>query len=396
MFNKLVTLELGVMSVDLETLRVALPQIRSLHIRFCHPVRSWESLVRLTELEHLEIEFGLDDASKQQIEPALTVIRKMVPLTSVRLSRVPGIEACAALLPLTRIEILSLRVTVPGDEMPEFQRGLAALSPSMRNFDLSLENFPHVPTAGSVPAAWTRLERVVVPFRTEIPYLNGIVRLAIREVASDEWQREFSPLPRNLELLWCPYSMLLAAVACDSLKELIVTRPILNPSEPEPEPDMEGGSVWFPASQQEALQVAVSQAGIWPLLDRVLFLRGMYGTDTEEVLYRPQLLDALASRSSCIITHVTLQLVDPLISTLCKIQSLRSITLIDATVSLDSLRPLLKLPNLKLIEFVRVDGLVSGVQDLLQAEADVASVHLAFPDFVGNFDAGNPPWTLVM
>lgn len=360
-FTSLVTVRLERVGFDMEALTVALPTLTSLYLSNCHPVApSWTALTSLTKLSHLCLMFSGN--SKAHAWPALESVRYLTNLTSIRLVGVPACETCCALMPLTSVKMLCMNTDLASEEVYDFQQALNTLAGrvQLRHLDFST----CLPLGEvMIPVGWTHLESLNVSYCIHVPYLSSLTRLILRRSAMYVRDPPLPPLPRNLVSLQAPYNALCSAVGCDSLRELIWTQ----------------ATVDFFESHQIGLLLAVSQPGVWPLLDRVLILRDSAGLLTEHA-YSGQLLDALAVRPFSIITHVTVQQDTPLIEVLCKMRVLHSITLIDACVTLQGLRTLLKLPNLTLLELIGVHGIDYEELAVLEQEGCLIGITIQYDE----------------
>lgn len=359
-FAGLATLRLEKVGVDLQALSTALPLLSSLYLSCCLPVVAWDHLSSLRGLRHLCLIFG--NHTRTTCTPALLAVSTLTSLTSMRLIGTPAVESCRALMPLMALQSLCLNVDLHLDDVVLFQKSfdnLAQVTPLLAHFDFST-NLPLGDI--TIPIAWGFLESLNVSYSTDVPYLYTLMRLILRRSAMYVRNLPLYPLPRNLVSLQTPYNALRSALGCDKLRELIWTQVTHQD---------------FLDSQQEGLLMAVSQHGVWPLLDRVLVLRDPAGILAEH-FYSGQLLDVLASRPHSIITHVTVQQDHPLTEILCRMLTLQSITLIDACVTLECLHSLLDIPSLVLLELIGIYGICSEDLHVLTLEGHLVGVKIHY------------------
>lgn len=368
-FPLVTTVKLHKTAVDIAMLFLAAPSLTSLQVSECPKTQGWPILANMTGLRDLRLSaYNMHDATN--VRPAMDAITGATWLTSVQLMGF-GTQGCVALAGFTALTSLCLSSMLNDTSNPStFSAHLdeiARRSPGLRRLGLAVR--PGV----MVPSGWRQLEDVHVLHKTRVPYLDSIRNLVIEKTLApyDAYPLDYSVLaafPRNLVTLCVSYNALLSAVGCDELRQLSWT-PVSRDGE-------------FQLSHHVSLLVAVSQeAGAWPLLDRLLILQESMSQSGQKTsredrdlqnTYNAQLLQTLASRTPCNITHVTIQQGEHgpgTFEALCKMPVLHSVTLIGMVVNITRLRNLLRKPCMRLIELIGVVGVDAGQVEMLRKEA---------------------------
>lgn len=343
-FGQLTTLKLKrVHPFSIEDIgEAALSRLQSLELILCGHISSTQGLASATNLEHL----GISDT--YLTVPCWDCIRQLTWLTSLRLLDVfipPDV-----LTVFTHLESLSIAPAplgwlqpVPADLHMELLQ-LSRTAHGLRYLGIRCCRY------FLFPADWNLLTSVSLPhWIYTIPDLPSITRLTLRPTKCRTLEQlHFHSMPfgrtsPNLSHLCAPYHILRLAAWSHALIEMVWTPSLLELRDSE-----------------HAALLNIARGDSWPLLRRVLVLLGDgMQVDIWQGLRNAWLLEALASRDVCAITHVTVQQGEShgAVEALAPMPKLCCVTLIGMLVGITELHTLLRRSrSVRVLELVGIKG----------------------------------------
>lgn len=354
-FPNLISVKLMRVPIALETLALQVPNLTSLHTTEARAT-GWHHLSKLTKLRDLRVTsrsvLGLISMDMMLDE---VVCGSLTALTSLALMGVGHASAMyMAATTVTGLVCLSLRLSCAQHlsgmwEVFQCQLALervAVNNPALRRLELEANRLLRI------PSTWTQLTSVMVLHSTPVPSLPSIAEAVVRWASSSPtYPVTLHPLPSDLLRLDVCYGALRSALDCCGLTRLIWTPHVQE----------------FPAVQQTALLALVASQNAWTSLRSLQVLparaRGSWVLTESSVevrrhcRYSVQLLTLLASRPTCVISHVTLfqrcSHTFGAVEALCLMtSSLEKVTLVKMGVTVAQLRQLAHMPHMRLIELI--------------------------------------------